>query len=100
MRPHRLLLTALAGAVVMFAWSAFSHTSLIRGVGFTRLPNEEAVVAELRTSIKEDGLYFFPGIDWDHAPTADETAAWQARYRSGNGLLVYHASSDGPVSPR
>ena len=100
MRFHRWLLAALAGAVVMFAWSALSHTALIRGIGFTRLPHEDAVVAQLRASIDREGLYFFPGIDWDATPTADETAAWKASFRAGNGLLVYHPSSGDPVSPR
>jgi len=100
MHLHRWLLAALAGAVVMFAWSALSHTTLIRGIGFTRVPDEDAVASQLRTSIKEEGLYFFPGIDWDAKPTASENAAWQARFRAGNGLIVYHPSSGDPVSPR
>jgi len=100
MRLYRLTLAALAGAAVMFAWSAFSHTVLIRGIGFTPLPNERALVGALRESIQEDGLYFFPGIAWSKEPTADETAAWEARFRAGNGLLIYHPSSDAPVTPR
>lgn len=94
------MLAALAGAVVMFVWSAFSHTSLIRGVGFTRLPNEDALVAEMHRSIKDEGLYFFPGIDWSRQPTAAENEAWQTRFRQGNGLLIFHPSSDAPVSGR
>jgi hypothetical protein len=100
MRLYRLLLAALAGAVVMFAWSALSHTLLIRGVGFTRLPNETALLAAMRESIKDEGLYFFPGIDWSQHPNADETAAWEERFRRGNGLLIFHPSSDAPVSGR
>jgi hypothetical protein len=84
----------------MFVWSAFSHTTLIRGVGFTRLPNESPLVAEMQKSIKDDGLYFFPGIDWSKQPSADETAAWEERFRRGNGLLIFHPSSDAPVSGR
>jgi hypothetical protein len=99
MSLRRWLLAALSGAVVMFAWSTLSHTMLIRGIGFTRMPDEAAVVAQLRTSIHEEGLYFFPGIDWDAKPTAGENAAWQARFRAGNGILVYHPSSGDPVSP-
>jgi hypothetical protein len=97
---YRLLWAALAGAAVMFVWSALSHTMLIRGIGFTPLPNEDRLVVELKESIKEDGLYFFPGIDWDREPTDEEAAAWEARYRAGNGILVYHPSSDGTVTPR
>src|SRR6185503_6093358 len=97
MRLHRLMFAALAGAAVMFAWSALSHTLLIRGDGFAPLPNETALLAEMRESIKDEGLYFFPGIDWSRHPNADETAAWEQRFRAGNGLLVFHPSSDAPV---
>ncbi len=100
MRLHRLMFAALAGAAVMFAWSALSHTLLIRGDGFAPLPNETALLAEMRESIKDEGLYFFPGIDWSRHPNADETAAWEQRFRAGNGLLVFHPSSDAPVSGR
>lgn len=101
MRTTRLLLAALAGAVAMFAWSSISHTAVIRGVGFTPLPRENAIVAELRKSIRDDGLYFFPGVDWSRKQTSEETAAWQARFAAGpHGLVVYHASGDVPVSPR
>jgi hypothetical protein len=27
-------------------------------------------------------------------------SAWEAKYRTGNGLLIYHPSSDAPLSPR
>jgi len=100
LQPLRLLSAALAGALVMFAWSAFSHTALIRGVGFTPLPNEAAIVAALGKSIRHEGLYFFPGIDWSQEPTAEQTRAWRERFRTGNGLLIYHPSSDDPVPPR
>lgn len=99
-RLARILFSALLGALVMFVWSAISHTALIRGIGFTSLPNEEAISDELRQSIKADGLYFFPGIDWSAEPTAEAQAAWQSRFRNGNGILVYHATSSDPVSWR
>jgi hypothetical protein len=100
MRALRLPLAALAGAAAMFAWSALSHTALIRGIGFTPLPDEDAVLTELRKHVKDDGLYFFPGVDWGAKATPEQTASWQARFRTGNGLIVFHPSSDAPVSPR
>jgi hypothetical protein len=100
MRTLRLPLAALAGATVMFAWSSFSHTTLIRGIGFTPLPNEDALVAQLHQSIRESGLYFFPGIEWNAKPTPDQSAAWDTKFRSGNGLLIFRPSSGGPVSAR
>jgi hypothetical protein len=39
-------------------------------------------------------------VDWSAKPTPGETASWQARFRAGNGLIIFHPSSDAPVSPR
>src|SRR5262249_33904540 len=47
-----------------------------------------------------DGLYFFPNIDLRGNATAEEQAAWEARFRVGpTGMIVYHAAGDAPVSP-
>jgi hypothetical protein len=73
---------------------------LIRGIGFTPLPNEDALVAQMRQSIPESGLYFFPGVDWSAKPTPAESAAWEAKFRAGNGLVLFHPSSGAPVSAR
>jgi len=100
-RAKRVIAAGLAGAVAMFIWGALSHLALLKGAGFTRLPNEEIVVAALRTSISEDGLYFFPSPDFSGKTTAAETAAWEAQFRAGpTGMIVYHRSGGSPVSPK
>jgi hypothetical protein len=33
---------------------------LLIGVGFNRLPDEDAVIEKLRNSVSKEGLYFFP----------------------------------------
>jgi hypothetical protein len=99
-RLPRLALAALVGALAMFIWGAVSHMVLLKGVGFTRMPHDEWVLAELRKSLSKDGLYFFPSVDLSGHATAEETSAWAARFRAGpTGMIVFHPSGDEPVSP-
>jgi hypothetical protein len=95
----RFILGVIAGAVIMFVWGALSHMVLLKGVGFRTLNSESAVLGQLKGSIQEDGLYFFPGIDLRGNPTAEENLAWEDKYRAGpTGLLLYHPTGGTPVS--
>ncbi len=85
----------------MFFWGAVSHLVLLEGVGFTKMPHEASLVAELKKSLPGDGLYFFPSPDFSGNRTAEETAAFEARFRAGpTGMLVYHTSGGDPVSAK
>src|SRR5215472_4738525 len=98
---NRLLIATLAGAVTIFVWGAVSHMVLLEGMGFSRMPNEDRIVSTLRTSLAQDGLYFFPTIDLRGHPSVEERTAWEARFRAGpTGMIVYHSAGDSPVSPK
>jgi hypothetical protein len=74
---------------------------LLKGVGFNRVSDEAQIVSALRASLPGDGLYFLPSIDLRGNASAEETAAWEARFRAGpTGMIVYHAAGDEAVSPR
>jgi len=95
------LIATLAGAATMFVWGGISHMVLLKGIGFTRMSNEERIVATLRTSLPGEGLYFFPSIDLRGNPSAEEKAAWDKRFRAGpTGMIIYHAAGSTPVSPK
>src|SRR5215475_5521953 len=94
---YKWLIATLAGGVTMFLWGGVSHMGLLKGVGLTRMTNEERIGATLRTSVPGDGLYFFPGIDLRGNPTREEQAAWDARFRAGpTGRIIYHAAGHVP----
>jgi hypothetical protein len=97
----RLAMGAFVGAMIMFFWSAFSHMWLLKGVGFRPLPDEELVTSQLKTSVGEEGLYFFPGRDFRSSFTPEQEATWEAKFRQGpTGMLLYHRGGVSPVSPR
>jgi hypothetical protein len=98
---HKWLLATLAGAVTIFVWGGISHMVLFKGVGFSRISDEQRIVTALRASLPGDGLYFIPNIDLRGNPTDEEKTAWEARFRAGpTGLIIYHAAGDTPVSPK
>jgi len=98
---YRWLIATLAGAATIFVWGGISHMVLLKGIGFTCMPNEERIVSTLRTSLPGDGLYFFPSIDLRGNPTEEQKAAWEERFRAGpTGLVIYHAAGEAPVSPK
>jgi hypothetical protein len=89
---------ALVGSVVMFIWGGFSHMVLFVGAGFKHLPNEDNLIATLKTNKDEQGLYFFPGKEFRHS-TKEEDLAWENKFRNGPaGLIVYKAVGGDPFS--
>jgi hypothetical protein len=96
----RTIIAAFLGCLTLFLWSAFSHAVLLIGTGFTPLPQEEATVSALSTSIKEHGLYFFPGKDFRHS-TPEQESRWLEKHRTGpTGLIIYRPVGGEPFSPR
>jgi hypothetical protein len=98
----RILLAGVLGGIVVFIWGAITHVVLPLGeMGIQNLPNEEAIVEELKAGIPEPGLYFFPGMDTSRELTVEEQQAWEAKYTAGpTGILVYHPAGTQPLSPK
>ena len=95
------LVATVVGALTVFVWGGISHMVLLKGIGFTRMSNEEAIVSTLRSSLPGDGLYFFPSIDLRGKQTVAEKASWEARFRAGpTGMIVYHRAGGTPVSAK
>jgi len=63
-------------------------------------PKEDAVLAALKSNVREPGLYFFPGMDMTKKPTDAEDAAWTAKYKTGHGLILFHPSGGEPMEPK
>ena len=102
------LLAAVLGGVAFFLWSFVAH--MLTGLGETgiqEIPNEQAVVSSLKTSLPNSGLYMFPGwglpADASHSDKmkAMQSDAMQAKMKAGPiGLLVYRAGGMNGLTPR
>lgn len=96
----RLFVGGIVGGIVLFFWGFLSHAVLTLGeTGINRLPDEEKVIGLLGESVKEGGLYIFPGVDHSAPPEQQEAAL--ERYRKGpSGFLVFHPGGGEAMSPR
>jgi hypothetical protein len=94
----RILLAAVLGSVALFLWGGLSHTVLLIGAGFSSLPDEDTVLKTLSSSVKEEGLYFFPSKDFRHS-TPEQEAAWREKFRTGpTGMIIYRPVGGEPFS--
>jgi len=102
----RKLLAGILGGFAFFAWSSIAHLATGLGeTGLSELPNEQAVVSALKTTVTAPGLYFFPGYGLGpNATHSQKMAAMKElapRIKAGPvGLLVYHPTGYDALSPR
>ena len=101
----RVVLAGILGGIVMFLWGGLWHDQLPTAfAGLRSLPNEQAVVAALKTNVPEAGMYLFPGFGVpDSAPFADKKAAMQNLEKNPpagpQGFLIYEPVGTG-LSPK
>jgi hypothetical protein len=98
----KVLLPGILGGLLVFVWSAISHTVLpIGSIGFKTIPsNEDAVFTALKSNIQEPGLYIMPGIDLSRTPAEAEMVAFQAKYETGpTAFLIYNPTGAKMMAP-
>src|ERR1051326_637937 len=92
----RIIVAALLGAVAMFVWESIAHMLLPLGeVGVKALPNEQAMMATVKDTVKESGFYFFPAPEDRPDMTGEQKkqAMYQAmeKSRTGpSGIIITH----------
>ncbi|HVO80551.1 MAG TPA: hypothetical protein VMT28_07460 [Terriglobales bacterium] len=96
----RILWGTLVGSLVVFVVSSIWHMASGLGeVGIQNLPNEDAVLSAMHSSVSKPGLYFFPGMTppagrSSEQRRADQTA-YLAKFKAGpNGILIYHPDGE------
>ena len=105
MTTTRILLAGVLAGIAMFIWSSIAHMALPLGhAGIRELPNDQAVVAAMQTSIgNKDGLYFFPAPGMGDNPTKQQEEEAMKRYpeklaANPSGLIVYHPAGSRPMA--
>lgn len=98
----RILIAAIIGGLLMFAWGAITHTALPFARDALRpIPNEAAVLATLHGDITAPGMYAFPWIDMGGKVTPEQKTAYQQALAGGpSGLLIYKPAGGEAMSPR
>jgi hypothetical protein len=92
----RILLVDVVGSVIVFVISSIIHIGLGLGeTGIKMLPHEDVLLLAMRASIRDSGIYIFPGTASGLAPnkaTPAERDDYMAKYQRGpTGILIYQA---------
>lgn len=97
----RTIIAVLAGAIAHFIWIMLSwivipvHTPSIK-----EMPQEDAVINVLRSTLNERGVYYFPWLSMENHNKPGAMDEWTQKYRSGpTGILVYDPAGNEPFSP-
>ena len=95
----KIILGGLLAGLLLFVWSSLAHTVLPIGhMGISTTPNEDAVLAALKSNLTASGLYFMPAHETMEAAKTggDQQKAmqeWQSKYGGGAwAFVVYHSS--------
>ena len=95
----RVLLAGLLGGLVIFVWGSLSHMVLGLGeIGVKGMPNEDAVLAALHTSVPEPGFYFFPSMGLSPNSPREQRMAVMAEIEKKastgpSGIVVFHPNN-------
>jgi len=92
----RILLAGLLGGLAMFIWQSVAHVVLPLGeAGIQALPNEPAIQAAVKATIREAGFYLFPAPE--SRPGMSSTEKQQAMERATErrriepaGIMIVH----------
>ncbi len=94
----KMLLAGLLGGSTLFTWGFLSwavlplHTSTVKEV-----PNEDAVIAALQSSLTTQGVYFFPTMPPSSA-TPEVHQAYMDKYHRGPvGMIMYSPQGMDPM---
>ena len=105
MTTTRIILAGVLGGIAMFIWTSIAHMALPLGhAGIQELPNEQAVLTAMQTSIGDkDGLYFFPGLGVGDNPTQEQEKEAMTHYAeklasNPSGFIVYHPAGSRPMT--
>ncbi len=96
----RMLLGALVGGVILFFWSFLAWVVLpLHEPSLRAIPNEDAVMATLQSSLKTRSVYIFPKNPGSSADAAAQ-AAWTDKMKRGpTGLIFFDPTGTDPMMP-
>lgn len=86
----RYLIGSLVGGILLFAWQSIAHMGMHHhDAAYKMVPNENAVMAALNSSITAEGQYLLPGMN----PNASEEEQQKYNEAVANkpwAIITYH----------
>jgi hypothetical protein len=96
----RVILAGILGGILMFHWGFLTHMVLPLGeMGVRKLPDEPAVFAPIRSTVKEPGFYVFPAMDMK-ASESEQQACLERAKQGPIGVLIVKPQGSEIVLPK
>ena len=91
----RVAIAALAGGLTLFCWGALSHMVLQLGDAGMKMapaePGDQALLDAVTSTLPENGLYGFPGMNVTKHGDKEEMAKYMERTKTQpHGVIVVH----------
>ena len=85
----RVILAAIVGGVLLFAWGAIAHMLLpFSDKALKPVPDEAAVIEAVRANVTENGVYFIPYMNYKTATEAEQEAYAEKVANGPSGMLL------------
>ena len=92
----KVLISAVLGGVLMFAWGAAAHMATPLGhMGWKSIPNEAVVLRGLDLAVPDSGLYMFPGAEPEDMKDPRKAAERAQNIQGGPSGILAVAKKDG-----
>src|SRR5436190_5098632 len=94
----RVLVGSFVAGIVLFLWGCAAWLFLPTYTNFKDILDEQAVVATLKDSLPEKGIYYFPKHPDQSAESISE---WDQKVSVGpTGILIYNPQGQGALGLR
>src|SRR5271169_1543206 len=97
---NKMLLGALVGGIILFVWSFAAWVFLpLHTPHLHDIPNEDAVISSLKSSLDKEGVYIFPHNPGMGADSASMDSWMKKMKRGPAGLIIYTPNGSDPFMP-
>jgi hypothetical protein len=94
-----ILIAGIVGGIMLFVWGFLVNVVIpLHTPSLHSMPNEDAVVDLLRSTLSTPGVYVFPAMPTDNQKTSMDT--YTQKYTRGPlGMIIYYPHGADPIMP-
>jgi hypothetical protein len=95
----KILIGGVVGGIIVYIWSALAWVAIpVHKSSLHSIPNEDVVINAMRSTMKDGGVYIFPGMPEGSDQAA--ATAWAQKYQQGPiGMIMYSPAGSNTMMP-
>lgn len=92
----KIIIAGIVGGLILFVWGFLVNAVIpLHSPSLRSIPNEDAVIGVLQSTLITPGVYIFPGMVTDKQPSSIE--AYTQKYQRGPlGMIIYRPTGADP----